>query len=269
MSSIESPVDGTRLRWDAASGAAPGAPPVVLLHGSALSSAVWRGLGYLTALREEFTVVRMDLRGHGRSGAPHERAAYARATQVADVLAVCDAAGIDRFHLVGYSLGSRIALAAGLEQPDRVRSLVLLGGTPAPQHGAVDDLFFPGTVTALRTGGTEEFCARQGLGPDQSDPVAAATRRAFLANDALALAALLEATEADPGIADADLAACELPALWMTGERDRPRFEQSQRAAALMRRGRFIPLPGRTHGGTLGPSGPVLAHMLPFLRAAR
>ena len=85
--------------------------------------------------------------------------------------------------------------------------------------------------------------------------------------DPLAIAALFEATESTPAIPDDDLRACSVPALWMTGTEDRPRFEQSQRAADVMPDARFVPLEGRSHAATLWPSGPVLEHLVPHLAA--
>lgn len=264
MTMLDSPVDGTRLAYDLSAGGA--GEPLVLLHGSVLSKAIWRGLGYLPALVEEHPVLRADLRGHGRSGAPHEASAYTQDAFVADLLAVLDHAGIEQAALVGYSLGARVALTAALRHPDRVTRLVSLGGSAAAQHGSVDTVFFPGVIETVRTGGMEAFCTAQGLGPDAPERRAQATRQAFLAADPLAMAALFAATDATGAVPDADLAACEVPALWMAGTEDRPRVEESRRAAEIMPHGRFVPLPGRDHGSTLWPAGPVLEEMLPFLR---
>lgn len=265
MAALASPADGTRLAYDLSAVERDGVP-VVLLHGSVLSKAIWRGLGYLAPLAAEHPVLRLDLRGHGRSGKPHDPAAYTPDVLVADLLAVLDDAGIERAALVGYSLGARIALTTALRHPGRVRHLVSLGGSAAAQQDALETVFFPGVVDALRTGGMEEFCARQGLGPTLADPRDAATRQAFLAADPHAMAALFEATAATAGVDDEALARCTIPALWMAGDRDHPRVEESRHAAATMPRARFVPLPGRTHGSTLSPSGPVLEEVLPFLR---
>ena len=262
MPVILSPSDGIDLRYDVAGTG----PPLVLLHGSVLSRAIWRGLGYLEPLTEVRTVIRMDLRGHGRSGAPHQEAAYTQERFVADLVAVLDAEGHDRAALMGYSLGARIALSAALRHPRRITHLVSLGGSAAPQQGQVDSVFFPGVIEAVRQGGMEEFCSRQGLGPEVDSRRGRATRQAFLAADHLAMAALLAATDATTGIPDEELAACQVPALWMAGTEDHPRFEQSQRAARLMPKGRFVPLPGRVHGSTLSPPAEVLEQVLPFLR---
>ena len=82
-------VDGVRISFQE-SGAGPA---IVLVHGSGLSRAVWRGLGYTKALEERFRVLTLDLRGHGRSDKPQHEAAYTMDLLVGDILAVLDAAG--------------------------------------------------------------------------------------------------------------------------------------------------------------------------------
>ena len=262
MPVIPSPVDGIDLHYDVTGSG----PALVLLHGSVLSRAIWRGLGYLGPLAQEHTVIRVDLRGHGRSGTPHDPAAYTQDVFVADLLAVLDAEGVGRAALLGYSLGARIALTAALEHPGRVTRLVSLGGSAAEQQGQIESVFFPGVVDAIREGGMEAFCAGQGLGSDVTGRRDRATRTAFLAADPLAVAALLTATDATAGVPDEALAGCGVPALWMAGTEDHPRYEDSVRAASLMPDAEFVPLPGRTHGATLFPSQDVLAEAQPFLR---
>lgn len=266
MPLIPSPADGVMLRYDIARHDDPARGTVVLLHGSVLSRAIWRGLGYLAPLAQEHTVVRLDLRGHGMSGAPHEAAAYAPERFVADVLAVLDAEDVDEAALVGYSLGARVALGTALAHPRRVSRLVSLGGSASAQRGAVDSVFFPGVIDVLREKGMEEFCARQGFGPEATSRLAASTRSAFLAADPLAMAALFTATDETPAVDAELLEASTVPALWMAGTEDHPRLEESQEAARIMPRGSFVPLPGRTHGATLAPPVPVLEEILPFLR---
>ncbi|ATG54305.1 alpha/beta hydrolase [Brachybacterium ginsengisoli] len=262
MPVIPSPVDGIDLRYDVSGDG----PALVLLHGSVLSRAIWRGLGYLGPLAAEHTVIRLDQRGHGLSGTPHDPSAYTQQAFVADLLAVLDAEGIGQAALMGYSLGARVALTAALEHPGRVTRLVSLGGSASAQRGAVDAVFFPEVIDAVREGGMEAFCTGQGLGPEVESRRARATRTAFLAADPLAVAALLTATDATGAVPEEALAECTVPALWMAGTEDHPRVEESRRAAALMPDAEFVPLPGRDHGGTLFPPEPVLEHALPFLR---
>jgi 3-oxoadipate enol-lactonase len=96
--------------------------PVVLIHGVGADGSSWDEIA--PALISGFTVVRLDLRGHGRSGPVDGVLAledFAR-----DVLDVLDAAGAARAHVVGFSLGGMIAQALALDYAARVDRLVLL-----------------------------------------------------------------------------------------------------------------------------------------------
>ncbi|MGZ6640393.1 MAG: alpha/beta fold hydrolase [Solirubrobacteraceae bacterium] len=98
-------------------------PTVVAIHGLGATKASF--LPTLEALADGFRVVAIDLPGFGDSdkplGAPYHAPFFAAA-----VVAVLDALGEDRAHLVGNSLGGRVALEVGLRNPDRVRRLGLL-----------------------------------------------------------------------------------------------------------------------------------------------
>lgn len=260
MSIAANPSDGTPIAYDVSGEG----PAVLLLHGSALSRAVWRGLGYVKAL-EGFTVIRLDLRGHGRSGKPHSPAGYRMPLVVEDVIAVLDDARAERCHAVGYSFGARVAFALAARAPERVASLATLGGTYRSQRGEVEKVFFPGYLDALRRGGMAAFADGFQAAGNRLD---ASTRAAFLANDAEAIAAYFEATEEGEGVPEAVLAQLPMPALLMAGTLDVPRLEQSRRAAEIMPHARFVELPDRTHASTLFPAGPVMEELVPFLRSA-
>lgn len=253
MAEARNPLDGTTISYDATGEG----PAVILLHGSALSRAIWRGLGYVKAL-DGFRVVRIDLRGHGRSGKPHASEAYAMDLLVADVLAVMDAERLAGAAVVGYSFGSRVGFSLAATAPGRVQKLVTLGGTFRPQSGQVAKVFFDGYLDALRTGGMQAFVDGQQLDPQ--------TRFAFMNNDARALHAYFERTEIEAGIEESVVASLELPALLFAGTRDRRRYLDSRAAAELMPAARFVPLEGRTHGSTLAAVDEVLAQLLPFLQ---
>lgn len=102
------------------------APPVVLMHhGVALTSDAWTG--WLPCLLQAgLRVVRMDMRGFGRSEpvAPGHR--WSMDEFFGDIDAVIGAVGARAFHYVGESLGGLIGLALAARQPQRVSSLCLL-----------------------------------------------------------------------------------------------------------------------------------------------
>lgn len=255
------PVDAQTIYFDASD---TGAPPVLMLHGSALSRSIWRGLGYVKALEPEFDTLRMDLRGHGRSDKPHDPASYSMDLVLHDVLAVLEATGHDSVHLVGYSFGARVGLSLAIKHPAMVRSLTMLGGTHAIEAEHISTLFFEGYLEALKTGDMDAFIAGMESDGGKLDP---ATRLAFASNDALALAAYFESTEAGSAVSELLLTQLKTPTLLMTGTRDRPRIDHSRVMAAVMPHARLVELEGRTHGGTLFPPQPILEQLLPFLRA--
>lgn len=254
------PVDANTIYFDASTTAAP---PVLLLHGSALSRSIWRGLGYVKVLEPEFSTLRMDLRGHGRSDKPHEPSAYSMEAMLSDVQGVLESTGHTSVHIVGYSFGARVGLSLAARAPHTVRSLTMLGGTHAIEAGQLAALFFDGYLEVLKAGDMDGFIAGMEADGGTLDP---ATRLAFATNDPLALAAYFEATETGPGISEMLLQQVHTPTLLMTGTRDRPRIDHSRTMASLMPDARLVELPGRTHGGTLFPPAPILDELLPFLR---
>jgi pimeloyl-ACP methyl ester carboxylesterase len=114
-------VNDVRLRvLDEGSG-----PAVFLLHGWPDSHALWRNqVPALTAAG--YRVIAIDLRGFGESDKPERVEAYAIPNHLADVQAVADKLGLERFALVGHDWGAGIAWAFASLVPDRVEKLVAI-----------------------------------------------------------------------------------------------------------------------------------------------
>jgi len=87
-------------------------------------SPVWRH--WLDGLGERHTVIRYDERGSGLSD--REPGDLSLDTWVDDLETVVDAAGLDRFALLGFSQGAAVALAYAVRRPERLTQLVLYGG---------------------------------------------------------------------------------------------------------------------------------------------
>jgi len=106
-------------------------PPAVLLHGGSLTARTWDYLAL--ALRAEFRLVALDMRGHGASDWAHD---YSIESFASDVMAVIDGLAIERPHLVGMSLGGVVACEFALSHPDRTASLVMVDVTSRPAFDA-------------------------------------------------------------------------------------------------------------------------------------
>ena len=255
MDTATNPLDGTRIAYRAfgarPEGEDPRDPahaPVVLVHGTALSQAIWRGFGWVRGLSPDRPVITLDLRGHGRSGTPHEPAAYAMDLMVADVVAVLDAVGVPAVHHVGYSLGARVGFSLAASHPGRLLSTSSLGGSPRSGVGVFDRVFFPGCIEALEAGGMPGFL--DAWERHSGHPVDAATRGAFLADDARALAAYMRESERDAGVPDAVVAGSDVPLLLVAGTRDPERLRAAHHVRALRPDAPLVELDGATHADT-------------------
>src|SRR5437016_6306096 len=103
---------------------------VILLHGYPETKASWDGV--VPGLADAgFRVLAPDQRGYSPRARPRGRRAYAADRLVGDVLALADAAGARRFHVVGHDWGGAVAWYCGMWHPDRVLTLTSLA-TPHP-----------------------------------------------------------------------------------------------------------------------------------------
>lgn len=136
--------DDLELHYEltAAAGGASAALPVLLVMGLGVSATGWWRT--IPVLAEGRPVIAFDNRGVGRSGRP--TGPYSTAEMADDAIAVLDAAGIERAHVYGISLGGMIAQEIALRHPERVAGLVLgatiSGGEPAVMPDEATLAFF-------------------------------------------------------------------------------------------------------------------------------
>ncbi len=95
---------------------------VVLLHSFLCSGHMWHN--QVETLARARTVINVDARGHGRSGAISSP--FPLEDMVDDVVAVLDAEGVRHAVWVGLSIGGMVALRAALSVPERVRALAII-----------------------------------------------------------------------------------------------------------------------------------------------
>jgi pimeloyl-ACP methyl ester carboxylesterase len=98
-------------------------PDVLFISGLADEGACW--VDQVSGLKDSYRITTFDNRGVGRSGTP--QGPYAITDFARDTIALMDAVGLDRPHVVGSSMGGAIAQELVLAHPDRVASLVLNG----------------------------------------------------------------------------------------------------------------------------------------------
>jgi pimeloyl-ACP methyl ester carboxylesterase len=257
-------LDGTRVYFEDEGG--EGAP--VIIHGGFLDPvALVRGSPIAGALRkfpEEFRLIYVDHRGHGRSDKPHDLAAYAMPLRVADAIAVVDELGIERAHFIGTSWGGRLGFGIGEHAPERVRSLVIIGQQPyaidpnGPLARVVGD-----ALEASRTEGIEAlvlaFEAIAGRYPETE-------RALFLANDPEAMRAAWTAAMAEGAISE-DLTTWRVRCLIYVAADDVDFHDQARRAPAEIPNAEFISVEGTDHlGMDTAPTDPVLPAVLRTLR---
>jgi len=106
------------LHYDVVDLATPWQPPrlpILFHHGIGASAGIWAG--WRPALADAHRLVTFDMRGYGRSTVPSADFDWSLDLLVDDLFAVADAAGLERFHLVGESIGGTVALAARPAMP--------------------------------------------------------------------------------------------------------------------------------------------------------
>jgi len=122
--------DGTRLYWEASGGG----EPVVFVHEYAADHRSWEP--QVRFFSRRYRCITFNARGYPSSHVPQADAAYSQAIARDDVIAVMDAAGADKAHVVGHSMGAYTALHVGLDFPRRCRSLVAAGCGWGSQPGS-------------------------------------------------------------------------------------------------------------------------------------
>lgn len=232
-----------------------GGPAVLLIQGVGIVGEGWRP--QVTGLRDRFSLISFDNRGIG--GSTVDDGQVTVEAMAADALAVADAAGARRFHVVGHSLGGLIAQEVALRAGARVLSLALLCtfargkdgvalspamlwlgvrtriGTRAMRRRAFLELVMPGATPTAEEAARIAVELAPLFGHDLADqpPVAMAQLRAMARYDARARLGALTST----------------PTLVVSAERDLIARVPSGRAlAAAIPGARFVEIEGAGHG---------------------
>jgi pimeloyl-ACP methyl ester carboxylesterase len=228
-------------------------------HGFAQSAQSWIDAGWRDLLAKRSRLITFDILGHGRSDTPHDIEAYYMEERMSDVIAVAGAAGADRFDMLGFSLGGRVALNMAFQRPENLRSLIV-GGMHARATGLTADSMKRRTAT-LRNGSVRAL--RRALGLN------AAASRYIPDPDPEALALSDEGLLEWPGVVE-ELPSLDMPTLMFVGEQDRmqPWVEED---AASIPDVKYVCCPNVDHVGSFDRSdlaGPSVIQFLSGLSSA-
>lgn len=247
---------------------------LMLLHGYAGTSQSLGDLAY--GLSDDHTTIRPDLPGHGRSAGAWRDDGRDFEHALSRLVATLECTGHASADWIGYSMGARLALGCAVRHPERVRSLVLIGGRAgiadagerAARRAADASL-----ADRIESGGVEAFvdawlaqpmfATLRALGPAAIER----QRRDRLGHDAAELAGSLRrlGPGAQPPLFD-ELPDVRVPVLLVVGALDAPFVAQARELARRLPDARLCEIPDAGHAVHVERPAAVLAAIRDFLR---
>jgi pimeloyl-ACP methyl ester carboxylesterase len=241
-------------------------PAVMLQHGFGGSLEGWYDNGYVKGLQDDYKLILVDARGHGRSDKPHTPEEYRSELIAADYTAILDDLKLEKVIYYGYSMGGNIGWRCLARHAlARFSAFICGGSTPYGYTTQAEKDFGAGITEAIRTAGKQgpdawvNYLLQQGspLTPEQkarylrySDPVA------LLAHRIASIDLWPSAADLLPGI--------KIPVLLFVGEQD-TYLAKNKEAAKTLPDARLVSFPNHDHGGTDRDAKAVLPHVRKFL----
>ena len=248
-------------------------PPLVLLHGFTGSATSWGPLAEMLAAR--FTLLAVDIVGHGASSKPEEVDRYAIERAARDAVTAMLAFGFRRSAWLGYSMGGRLALYVAAALPEAVERLVLIGASPGlaePAEREARRAADEALADRIEAEGVPAFVDYWESLPlfetQQRLPTGMrrAIRRGRLANDAQGLANSLRGmgTGAQPSLHD-QLGDITAPSLLLSGSLDARFAAIAGEMAATMPNARAVRVPGAGHAAHIEKAAYCVRTITAFL----
>jgi pimeloyl-ACP methyl ester carboxylesterase len=228
-----------------------GEPPLVLIHGFTGGRIDFADV--IDDLARERRVVAWDHRGHSDSTNTGDLSTYTFDSLVADAVAALDALGLDRFHLLGHSMGGVVAQRLVLEHPDRVVSLILMDTLAEPSL-AIPEEWIDKFTTIGREQGMgavadlmNDFAAGQSVAPEEARPRILERNRHKLTNmDPEAFLGLSTSLRTFESLLER-LGSVTCPTTVLVGELDTPLRGQADAIAAAVPGADLVVIDGAAH----------------------
>ncbi len=229
--------------------------PILLLHGFSGDCSTWNLI--VSQLRDNYQLIALDLLGHGASDKPHEPTYYQMDLVAADIIELLDQLSISRVHLLGYSMGGRLALYLALHYAERFSCLILESASPGlanPQERAQRREQDNALAERIIAGGVEPFVeyweslplwASQARLPSALLEVQRCQRRR---NHPLGLANSLRGMGSGAQLSLwGDLPNLAIPTLLLAGELDEKFQRINRKMAAAIPRSQLVIIPSAGH----------------------
>lgn len=221
-------------------------PPLLLHHAFATDHTGWSNPdeNWVAALKEDFTLILMDARGHGESDKFHKPEDYLAIKQASDVIAILDDLHLKKAHFLGYSMGGGVGFGLACYFQERFYSFVL-GGSSAEDDTSTE----PNPILPFfRQGAQATIEMIEGM---SNRPISERWKNILQKSDFEALSACLESKE--KLCMETLLPSVKVPTMIYVGDKDFA-YEGAKRASELIPNGVFLPLQGD--------------HMTPYLEQA-
>jgi len=229
--------------------------PVLLIHGFGLSGTIqWRKIA--PRLAEKYKVITIDNRGHGGSEKPHDVAMYGT-EMIEDQVRLLDHLGIEKAHVMGYSMGGGITIGFLAEHPERIQSAVIggMGWRSQGEDGGEERLL--ALADALDRGEgfglLFEFLASTEATEEQRKASRSMGGLLAAINDQKAMAAVLRGNLTTPPITEAQIKAIDVPMIAIIGSLD-PIIESVNAMKAVRPDMPVIEIDDATHSTAYGSS---------------
>jgi pimeloyl-ACP methyl ester carboxylesterase len=244
---------GTRIHFDIEGSG----PPIFLVHGFGLDGETWRDWGYVDALKDDYKLLIVDLRGHGSSDKPRDPKAYFTRIMAFDCISALDELNIEKVNFWGYSLGGAVGFRIAKYAPERLNSLIL--GGVQPYEGDVDE---PNPYNWMLEALDRGIDAWVGLAEKLVQLTPGMKERLYSSDvDALKACFLRDSGEGFEDI----LPTMKMPCLIYVGEEDLAEYSGARKCASELSNARFISFHGLDHIATVVQSEVVLPHIKHFL----